>query len=74
VIDDEKLQNNCEVVGTHFIQELSKLKDEIELIGDVRGKGLMIGVELVQDKVKVGFYFHILIIDFTINFIINPLI
>ena len=31
--------------------ELAKLRDEFDVVGDVRGKGLMIGVELVADKV-----------------------
>lgn len=42
------------MVGTYFINELAKLRDEIEIIGDVRGKGLMIGVELVENKVVNG--------------------
>lgn len=33
--------------------ELAKLRDKYEIIGDVRGKGLMIGVEMVKDKVCV---------------------
>ena len=37
--------------GTYFLEELAKLRDEFEIVGDVRGKGLMIGVELVTDKV-----------------------
>ena len=52
VIEEEKLQQNCEVVGTFFLSELAKLRDEFEIIGDVRGKGLMIGVELVESKKK----------------------
>jgi alanine-glyoxylate transaminase/(R)-3-amino-2-methylpropionate-pyruvate transaminase len=50
VIDEEKLQENCQKVGTHFLLELAKLRDEFEIVGDVRGKGLMIGFELVEDK------------------------
>jgi alanine-glyoxylate transaminase/(R)-3-amino-2-methylpropionate-pyruvate transaminase len=50
VIDEEKLQENCEKVGTHFLLELAKFRDEYEIVGDVRGKGLMIGFELVEDK------------------------
>lgn len=30
---------------------LAKLRDKYEIVGDVRGKGLMIGVEMVKDKV-----------------------
>ena len=52
VIDEEGLQQNSDVVGTFFSNELAKLRDEFEIIGDVRGKGLMIGVELVEDKVE----------------------
>jgi len=50
VIDEEKLQENCANVGTYFLEELAKLKDEFEIVGDVRGKGLMIGVEMVENK------------------------
>lgn len=39
-------------VGTYIMTELAKLRDQYEIIGDVRGKGLMIGVEMVKDKVK----------------------
>ena len=51
VIEEEKLQENCEKVGGYFLNELKNLRDEIEIIGDVRGKGLMIGLELVENKV-----------------------
>lgn len=52
VIDEERLQENCQNVGTHFLNELAQLREEFEIIGDVRGKGLMIGVELVENKVN----------------------
>lgn len=32
------------------MKELEKLRDDYECVGDVRGKGLMIGVELVKNK------------------------
>lgn len=50
VIEEEKLQENSLVVGTYFLKELAKLRDEFPIVGDVRGKGLMIGVEMVKDK------------------------
>ena len=55
VIDEEGLQANCADVGTYFLLELAKVRDEFEVVGDVRGKGLMIGIELVADKVSVLF-------------------
>ena len=33
-----------------------KLRDEFEVVGDVRGKGLMIGLELVKNKVKNDYH------------------
>lgn len=50
VIEEEKLQQHSDKIGTYFLLELAKMRDEYEIIGDVRGKGLMIGVEMVTDK------------------------
>ncbi|NXT81835.1 AGT2 aminotransferase, partial [Zapornia atra] len=49
-IEEDSLQKNSEDVGTYMLLELAKLRDEFEIVGDVRGKGLMIGVEMVTDK------------------------
>ncbi|KAJ6656120.1 hypothetical protein lerEdw1_004171 [Lerista edwardsae] len=49
-IAEDCLQKNSKVVGTHMLLELAKLRNEFEIVGDVRGKGLMIGIEMVQDK------------------------
>ncbi|KAF1876660.1 hypothetical protein Lal_00030073 [Lupinus albus] len=49
VIEKEKLQENAYVVGSYLKERLTELKDKYELIGDVRGRGLMLGVELVTD-------------------------
>ena len=46
----EQLVKNAETVGNHLIERLRGLMDKHPLIGDVRGKGLMIGVELVRDR------------------------
>ncbi len=46
------MQENSAEVGTYLLTELAKLRDKYEIIGDVRGKGLQIGVEMVKDKVK----------------------
>uniref|UniRef100_A0A8C5AVF8 Alanine--glyoxylate aminotransferase 2, mitochondrial n=1 Tax=Gadus morhua TaxID=8049 RepID=A0A8C5AVF8_GADMO len=52
VIKEDGTQQNSLVVGTYLLTELAKLRDKHEIIGDVRGKGLQIGVEMVEDKVS----------------------
>src|SRR5206468_10051403 len=44
------LVKNAEVVGAHMMAGLKGLMDKHAIIGDVRGRGLMIGVELVRDR------------------------
>jgi 4-aminobutyrate aminotransferase len=41
---------NCEAVGRHIMQRISSWPQKYDMVGDVRGRGLMIGVELVTDK------------------------
>ncbi|KAE8099061.1 hypothetical protein FH972_017071 [Carpinus fangiana] len=50
VIEKENLQKNALVVGSYVKERLNALKDKYEIIGDVRGRGLMLGVELVTDR------------------------
>ncbi|KAI6184483.1 hypothetical protein M3Y97_00601200 [Aphelenchoides bicaudatus] len=50
VIKEEKLQENCAAVGTFFIEELKRLPKK--WTGDVRGKGLMVGIELINEEGK----------------------
>ncbi|MCY1420696.1 Taurine--pyruvate aminotransferase [compost metagenome] len=47
---DENLAENARVVGDYFLQKLLTLKEKHRAIGDVRGKGLMLAVELVKDR------------------------
>src|SRR3989440_2724421 len=51
VIEREKLQENALKLGGYVLAGLEKLKSKHKIIGDVRGKGLMLGVELVKDRV-----------------------
>jgi alanine-glyoxylate transaminase/(R)-3-amino-2-methylpropionate-pyruvate transaminase len=50
VIEQEKLQANSLRVGAMIMAGLEKLKARHEIIGDVRGKGLMLGIELVRNR------------------------
>lgn len=50
VLEREGLQENARVVGHHFRDGLRRLADKHALIGDVRGRGLLVGLELVRDR------------------------
>lgn len=50
LIEEDRLMDNAHTVGQHFRQGLEGLKDKYDLIGDVRGMGLMQALELVKDR------------------------
>jgi alanine-glyoxylate transaminase/(R)-3-amino-2-methylpropionate-pyruvate transaminase len=50
VIEREKLQANALETGGRIAAGLEKLKERHNIIGDVRGKGLLLGLELVKDR------------------------
>jgi len=52
VIGDERLCENSERMGIYMKNRLTELMDEHSCIGDVRGLGLLIGVEIVKDRAK----------------------
>lgn len=52
VILRDKLCENATKKGSYIMKRLGEMKKEYSLIGDVRGKGLMIGIELVKDRDK----------------------
>ncbi len=50
IILKEDLVANAERVGAIMLARLKSLKEKYRFVGDVRGKGLMLGVELVKDR------------------------
>jgi len=50
LIEEDRLMDNAEVVGNYFRQGLQSLQDKHDLIGDVRGMGLMQALEFVKDR------------------------
>lgn len=50
VLHDESLPQNAQRVGTHLLDRLSALMKRHPLVGDVRGMGLFLGIELVRDR------------------------
>ncbi|XP_033230316.1 5-phosphohydroxy-L-lysine phospho-lyase isoform X2 [Belonocnema kinseyi] len=52
VIEKENLQEHALKVGTYLLEELKKLQKRHKIIGDVRGAGLFVGIELVKDRMN----------------------
>jgi len=50
VLEEEQLQKHALRVGAHLISGLRKLQERHDLIGDVRGSGLFLGIDLVLDR------------------------
>ncbi len=50
VIEKENLQANALKMGNFIMAGLNKLKEKHKIIGDVRGKGLLLGIEMVKDR------------------------
>lgn len=49
IIKDERLLENATRQGVYLMKRLKEMQQKYPIVGDVRGKGLMIGVELVKD-------------------------
>jgi 4-aminobutyrate aminotransferase-like enzyme len=49
VVRNEALQLHAHRLGQHFLTELKNLKKQYSVIGDVRGLGLFLGIELVDN-------------------------
>jgi taurine-pyruvate aminotransferase len=50
IIEEEDLLGNTTAMGDYMLDQLSALADRHKVIGDVRGKGLFLGAELVTDR------------------------
>ncbi len=50
LIEDEDLRTNARIVGDYLREKLEELKEKYLIIGDVRGMGLMQGIELVKNR------------------------
>lgn len=50
VMEQKKLREHATRVGNHLLNSLRQLALKHPIIGDVRGVGLFIGIELVEDK------------------------
>lgn len=73
VIEREKLRENAKLVGDYMLSELNKLKPLCDHIGDVRGRGMFLGVEIVRnkkDKQQASDIADHIVAEFKRNFII----
>lgn len=50
VIEEEDILQNVRTVGEFFMKRMQKMKEQHPIIGDVKGKGFLLGIELVKDK------------------------
>lgn len=50
VIENEKLQENALLVGEYLLTEGKKFMYDFDIVGDVRGRGLFVGFEMVKSK------------------------
>lgn len=50
IIEDENILDNVVKMGDYLMDELRELQQKYPIIGDVRGKGLFVGADLVKDR------------------------
>jgi len=50
VLEEEKLVEKAQKMGNYFTTRLKEMQNKYEIIGDIRGPGLMIGIELVKNR------------------------
>lgn len=54
IVDDEGLQDNARAMGVRLMDGLRQIEDEFTCVGDVRGMGLFLGVELINPDGSEG--------------------
>jgi 4-aminobutyrate aminotransferase/(S)-3-amino-2-methylpropionate transaminase len=50
IIDEENLVENSRVVGEYFLKKLKPFEDKFSFVGETRGRGLFLAIEMVKDK------------------------
>jgi 4-aminobutyrate aminotransferase/(S)-3-amino-2-methylpropionate transaminase len=50
IIQDERLVENSRVVGEYFLKKLKPFEEKFSFVGETRGRGLFLAIELVKDK------------------------
>ena len=50
VVEDENLPENANKVGTYMMQQLQQTLADHPYAGEIRGKGMIMGIELVEDR------------------------
>jgi len=50
IIEEEKLVDNAREVGAYFLSKIAHYSEKYSFVGEVRGVGLMMAIEMVQDK------------------------
>ena len=50
VIEEEDILENVRAVGDFFMKRMRQMKEDHPIIGDVKGKGFLLGIELVKDR------------------------
>lgn len=50
IIDEEKLVENSRIMGEYFLKRLKAFEDRFSFVGEVRGRGLFLAVEMVKNK------------------------
>ena len=50
IIEEEKLVENSKVVGEYFLKKLKPFEEKFSFVGEARGRGLFLAIEMVKDK------------------------